>query len=113
MTADVGNLLFIEDKNDSTKKRPYICLHVFHNEAGIPYNWLVLPITSTKTVGIENLVEVKHHKLNSASSYAKLNNIETIPWSDDIEISKRKFNKKYLTGIIKKLYQDILTDIKN
>jgi len=95
MKAEIGSLLFITDKNDSNKKRPHICIHVFTNKAGIPYNWLLLPITSAIAVGIDNLVEVKHQKLHSAS-FAKLNNIESVAWNDDIEVSKRKFAKRYV-----------------
>lgn len=95
MKAEIGSLLFIQDKNDTSKKRPHICIHVFTNRAGVPYNWLLLPITSKTMVGTDNLIEVKHQKLHSIS-YAKLNNIESVSWSDDIEISKRKFAKKYV-----------------
>lgn len=95
MKADEGALLFIEDKLDATKKRPFMCVHVFRNKAGVPYNWLVLPITSKDSVGKDNLVEVGHDKLGKAQSYAKLNNIESISWNDKIEISSKKFAKKY------------------
>ncbi len=95
MKAEIGSLLFIQDKNDPSKKRPHICIHVFTNTEGVPYNWLLLPITSTTVVGKDNLVEVKHQKLHS-SSYAKLNNIESVAWSDGIEVSKRKFAKRYV-----------------
>ena len=102
MKADVGSLLFIQDKIDSNKKRPHICIHVFTNDAGIPYNWLVLPITSIDTVGKGNLVEVKHRKLKS-TSYAKLNNIISIPWNDNIEVAKVNFAKKYAREVTSRL----------
>lgn len=102
MKAEVGSLLFIKDKNDSSKKRPYICLHVFTNRAGVPYDWLVVPITSTDSVGNENLVEVAHPKL-SVPSYAKLNNIESISWNDEIEIAKKKFDAIYVRDVTEKL----------
>jgi mRNA-degrading endonuclease toxin of MazEF toxin-antitoxin module len=102
MKAEVGNLLFIKDKNDISKKRPYICIHVFTNKAGIPYDWLIVPITSTDRVGIENLVQVTHSKL-AVKSYAKLNNIESISWNDEIEVAKTKFNAQYVKDVTDKL----------
>lgn len=103
--ADEGALLFIEDKLDATKKRPYICMHVFKNKAGVPYNWLVLPITSKDSVGKENLVEVKHDKLGKSISYAKLNNLECISWNEKIEIAAKKFADTYMKTVRDKLGQ--------
>lgn len=111
MKADIGSLLFIEDKHDNNKKRPHICIHVFTNKAGVPYNWLILPITSNNTVGENNLIEVKHRKLNSIS-FAKINNIKTIPWSDDIEVARMGFAKKYVAAIVEKI-NCCLTDTNN
>lgn len=100
--AEVGSLLFIKDKNDTSKKRPYICIHVFTNTAGVPYDWLIVPITSTDKVGVENLVEVAHTKL-CTKSYAKINNLESISWNEDIEVSKRKFMPQYIKDVTDKL----------
>ena len=72
--ATEGNLIFIQE---GIKRRPYICVKVYRNKAGIPYNWLVLPITSSTAVGFENLFQIEHPKLNK-KSYIKLNNIQTI-----------------------------------
>jgi mRNA-degrading endonuclease toxin of MazEF toxin-antitoxin module len=102
MKAEVGSLLFIEDKKDSSKKRPYICIHVFTNKAGVPYDWLIVPITSTDKVGTENLVEVEHNKL-CCKSYAKINNIESISWNEKIEVAKKKFLAQYVKDVTDKL----------
>ncbi len=103
MKGKAGSLFFIKDKNDATKKRPYMCIHVFTNTAGIPYNWLVVPITSIDTVGSDNLVEVAHDKL-SCKSYAKLNNIESISWnSKEIEVAKKLFTQQYVRDVTDKL----------
>lgn len=109
--ADVGSLLFMKDELDAEKTRPFICVHVFSNEAGVPYDWLVMPITSNDGVGSENLVEVKHEKLASVS-YAKLNNMKCISWSDKIELSSKKFKKQYVKDILSKL-KKILSDSKD
>lgn len=102
MKAEIGSLLFIKDKNDENKKRPCMCIHVFTNNASVPYNWLIVPITSTDKVGSDNLVEVTHGKL-SARSYAKLNNIESISWNDEIEVAKRKFSAESVRDVTNKL----------
>lgn len=106
MKADIGSLLFIKDKIDESKKRPFVCVHIFSNNAGVPYNWLILPITSKDSVGKDNLVEISHAKLGSTKSYAKLNNMTSIPWDDEIEVSKRKFAKKHIRSV-----QDRLSEI--
>lgn len=103
MKADVGALLFIQDKLDATKRRPYICVHIFTNTAGVPYNWLIAPITSKDSVGTNNLVKLSHSKLGSDVSYAKINNIETISWSDKIEIATQKFANKHTRSVQDKL----------
>jgi mRNA-degrading endonuclease toxin of MazEF toxin-antitoxin module len=102
MKADIGSLLFIKETN-SAKKRPYMCVYVFKNTAGVPYDWLVVPITSTDSVGMTNLIPVKHAKLNSIESYAKLNNIRSISWSDEIEVAKVKFDSSYVRDVSVKL----------
>lgn len=94
MQADVGSLLFIPDPMNG-KKRPHICVSVFRNESGVPYNWLVVPITSTVTVGAHNLVEVMHPKLHKLS-YAKLNNLTSIKANALIEVAKKHFTDDYL-----------------
>ena len=106
MKADVGSLLFIPDRKNC-KKRPHICISVFRNLAGVPYDWMVVPITSTVTVGMENLVEVKHPKL-SLQSYAKLNNITCIKSNKEIEVSKITFSEDYLTTIAVRIKELIL-----
>ncbi len=102
MKAKVGSLLFIKDKNNATKKRPFMCIHVFTNTAGVPYDWLVVPITSKECVGTNNLVEVGHTKL-SAKSYAKINNIESISWNDEIEVANEKVMPRYVKEVTDKL----------
>lgn len=92
MNADVGSLLFIKDQ-DTGKRRPHICVGVFTNRAGIRYDWLVLPITSTETVGDANLVPVFHKKLKR-NSFAKLNNIKTIKADEEIEIASDHFSEE-------------------
>ena len=97
MNADVGNLLFILDK-DTGKKRPHVCIHVFTNNAGVKYDWLVLPITSAGTVGNRNLVCIKHKKLKKLS-FAKLNNLTTIKADESIEIAEEKVDFENIESI--------------
>jgi mRNA-degrading endonuclease toxin of MazEF toxin-antitoxin module len=96
--AKEGNLIFIQENE---KRRPYICVKVFYNKAGVPYNWLVLPITSNNSLGSENLIPITHPKL-SKNSYVKINNIKTIPWNDDYEV-KNKIDNETLDKIIKRI----------
>lgn len=84
---------------------------MFSNEAGVPYDWLVMPITSHDSVGAENLVEVAHVKLAS-TSYAKINNMKCISWSDKIELASKKFKKQYIKDILAKL-KKILSNEKD
>lgn len=107
--ADVGSLLFIKDELEAEKTRPFICVHIFANSKGVPYDWLVMPITSNDGVGQDNLVEVKHSKLAS-KSYAKINNMKCIPWNDEIEVSSRKFRKQYVKEIRVKLNNILMKD---
>lgn len=107
MRADVGSLLFIPDPKGS-KKRPHICIKVFTNLAGVPYDWLVIPITSTVTVGMDNLMEVEHPKL-SLKSYAKINNITCVKASDKIEVAKMSFSKDCVKSIAVRIKELILT----
>lgn len=100
MVATEGSLIFIQE---SEKRRPYLCIKVFRNTAGVPYNYLVLPITSKTTVGMENLVAIVHPKL-SKESYVKLNNIQTIKLPEDVEI-KAKINNDLLDHIINIIYK--------
>lgn len=113
MKAVVGSLLFIEDKNDAAKKRPYMCIYVFRNEAGVPYDWLIVPITSTDTASKKYLVPVGHVKLNMRS-YAKISNIESISWNKKIEVAKKLFEPQYVKDVQEKLRnifkQDDITD---
>lgn len=102
MKAVTGSLLFIQDKKQAAKKRPYMCIHVFTNEAGVPYDWLIVPITSTCTVGKNNLVEVRHRKL-TLRSYAKISGVESISWNDEIQVAKHKFGDEELRDVQEKL----------
>lgn len=103
MKAEVGSLLFIQDKTNPAKKRPYICIHVFTNKVGVEYDWLIVPITSTSTVGDDNLVEVRHKKL-TMKSYAKISNVESISWvSRKIEVAKQKFEQQHVRDVQEKL----------
>jgi len=80
----VGNLIIIPRGNEEgAKKVYYIVTKQFNNTAGLPYNWLVFPITSHTTVGLHNLVKVTHPSL-VRTSYAKLNNVTTIGHIDVI-----------------------------
>jgi len=98
MSAEIGSLLFIKDTNDATKKRPFMCIQVFRNKAGIIYDWLVIPITSKNVIREEYLVSILHPKLNQIS-FAKLNNITSISWSNEIEVAKVKFEDKYVRDV--------------
>lgn len=100
--ATEGNLIFIPEGD---KRRPYICVKVFRNNAGIPYNWLVLPITSSTSVGFSNLFPIEHTKLHK-KSYVKLNNIQTIKWDEKYEI-KKKINEKTLDQLIETICKSI------
>lgn len=100
--AEEGSLIFIQE---GSKRRPHICIKVYRNNAGVPYNWLVLPITSCKTVGDNNLFKVDHPKLNKIS-YAKLNNMRTIVWDDSYEV-KNKINLTQLDKLITKICKSL------
>lgn len=100
--AEEGNLIFIPE---GEKRRPYICIKVYRNTAGVPYNWLVLPITSTTSVGFDNLFPIEHPKLNK-ESYVKINNIQTIKWDSKFEI-KKKINNETLDQLIEKICKSL------
>ena len=100
--AEEGNLIFIQE---GEKRRPYICVKVYRNKAGIPYNWLVLPITSSMSVGNENLYQIKHPKLHK-TSFVKINNIKTIAWDENYEV-KNKINQKILDELIDKICKSL------
>jgi len=102
MSAEIGSLLFIKDTKDATKKRPFICVRVFRNNANIPYDWLVIPITTKCIIKPKYLVELSHPKLNQVS-YAKLNNITSISWNNEIEVAKVKFDDKYVKDVQQKI----------
>lgn len=102
MKARVGSLLFMQDRNDATKKRPYICVQICRNNAGVPYNWIIVPITSALTVGEDYLTEVKH-KMLTLKSYAKISNIESVSWRDEIKVVKERFDTQYVRDVQKKL----------
>lgn len=102
MSAEIGSLLFIKDTNDATKKRPYICIRVFRNNANVPYDWLVVPITSKKVIREEYLVSISHPKLNQVS-YAKINNITSISWNNEIEVAKVKFSDETVRDVQEKI----------
>lgn len=101
MKAVEGSLLFIQDKYTTAKRRPFICIHVFRNRAGVAYNWLIVPITSTHTVGESNLIEVKHERLK-IPSYAKISNIESISWREEIQVVEC-FSTHYIRDVQEKL----------
>ena len=98
MSAEIGSLLFIKDTNDATKKRPFMCIRVFRNNANIAYDWLVVPITTKDVIKASYLVKIQHPKLNQIS-YAKLNNITSISWNKEIEVAKIKFEDKYVKDV--------------
>jgi len=98
MSAEIGSLLFIKDTNDATKKRPFMCIQVFRNNANIAYDWLLVPITSKSVINEDYLVVIAHPKLNQVS-YAKLNNITSISWNKEIEVAKVKFEDKYVRDV--------------
>lgn len=100
--AEEGNIIFIQE---GVKRRPYVCVKVFKNKAGVPYNWLVLPITSTTSVGHENLFPIEHPKLHK-KSYVKINNIQTIKWDDKYEI-KSKINETSLDKLIERICKSL------
>lgn len=102
MKAESGSLIFIKDEHDPLKRRPFICVHVFTNNAKVPYNWWVIPITSKNTIGLDNLVEIKHQRL-STISWAKINDLHSIKWNDDYEIAQRKFAKRYIKDVKDKI----------
>jgi hypothetical protein len=100
--AEIGSLIFIKDKLEPEKRRPFICIAIFTNKAKVPYNWWMLPITSKNTIGLENLVEVKHPKL-SVISFVKINDLQSVKWDDSYEVAKKKFAKKYIVDIKNKI----------
>lgn len=103
--AEEGNLIFIKEKD---KKRPYICVKVFRNNAGVPYNWLVLPITSSGAVGKNNLFPIEHPKLKKVS-FVKLNNIQTISWDNDFE-TRPKIKINILNQLVDRICKSLKID---
>lgn len=108
---NVGSLLYIADA--SGKNRPHICVMGFKNEAGVVYDWLVIPITSLTTVGNDNLVEIEHHKLKKPS-FAKINNMFTLSETDteNCEVSPKKFAKDMIERVIDKLHDIMIKRLK-
>ena len=100
--ATEGNLIFIPEGD---KRRPYVCIKVFRNKVGIPYNWLVLPVTSSTSGGAANLFPIEHPKLHK-KSYVKINNIQTIKWDEKYE-TKSKINYEILDQIINKICKSL------
>lgn len=94
--------------NEDEKKRPYICILVFTNDANIAYNYLVIPITSKKTIGMKNLVRIKNVNLKSPS-YAKLSNIKSIRADSEYEKTS-KISKKYYKKILINFYDRFFKD---
>lgn len=99
--VEVGSLLYLKDLR-TNKNRPYVCIHIFKNNARVAYDWLVVPITSKNKVGVNNLVEIHHPKLFK-KSYAKLSNILSIPCSSEIKVSSTKFDGATVRDVISKL----------
>lgn len=102
MKAEIGSLLFMQDKYNATKKRPYICVQVCRNNAGVIYNWLLVPITSKNIVGTDYLTEVRHPRL-SLRSYAKISNIESVSWKNEMNVATEKFEQQYVRDVQRKL----------
>ena len=94
------SLIYLKNSLDQ-KKRPHICIAVFKNNAGIPYNYMVIPLTTKKTVGFQNLVFVRHNKLKQ-DSYAKICNIFTVNADEICEIHG-KISIRYYKRITSKL----------
>lgn len=85
MYPEQGSCVFIRRQRDNvSKKVAHMILAVGKNDAGIPYNWIGIPITSKETVGEKNLVEINHPKLKM-KSYAKIIDPHTF-----------KYNAKYM-----------------
>ncbi len=100
--AEEGNLIFIQE---GTKRRPYVCVKVYKNKAGVPYNWLILPITSSESVGKRNLYPISHPKLHK-ESFVKINNIRTVAWDDKFEV-KSKINQQTLDDLINEICKSL------
>jgi hypothetical protein len=100
---NIGTIIF---KQNIDKVRPYICIHVYKNKAGIPYNWLIIPVTTSNKVGVDNLVKIKHDILKD--SYVKINNMTTIQIEDikHIKISKHHLDNNNIRLIIYKIIKN-------
>lgn len=108
-----GKLLYkreelLEDA-EKNKRRPYMCINVFSNNAGVPYDYLLAPITSTKTVGNKNLVKIDHPKLKK-DSYCKLNNIFIVPAEQmsNYDASEILFDEDIINSVVDKLRELLL-----
>lgn len=103
-------LLYKQDNNDATKQRPYLCVTAFPNNAGVLYNYLLIPITSVKTVGDKNLVSITHRKLKK-DSYCKLNNMFTVNANEMCmyECVREKFEEKVVKKVLNSLKKLLIT----
>jgi len=101
----IGSVFF---KSDHGKVRPYVCLHIYKNKVGIPYDYMIAPITTSTAVGIKNLVHINDTE-KTKKSYVKINNIQTIQSSElnDIEISRIKLDSKSTRLIILKIIKTL------
>lgn len=101
---EVGTIIF---KYDRGKVRPFVCIHMYTNNAGVIYDYLIAPITSSNKLGNDNLIRIDHEILKK--SYVKINNIQTISEDslDGIKISKFKLDKENVRCVIIKIIKTL------
>lgn len=78
--------------NGKSKRVAHLIIYVAY-VAGVPYNWIGIPITSKTTVKAHNLIEVKHPKFK-IKSYAKIIDPYTFVFDKTMEKSKVPFDKE-------------------
>ena len=102
---DQGSILF---KMDHGKIRPFLCIHVYKNQSGIAYDYLIAPITTSVTVGLKNLVHINDTE-KIKCSYVKINNIQTIHNFElnNIRISKNKLDEESTRLVILKIIKTL------
>ena len=102
----LNSLLYLKKdaEKDKTKQRPYLCITAFYNSAGVIYEYLLVPITSSTSVGERNLVQISHEKLKK-DSYCKLNNILVVSRKDieNYECIKQKFERTVVKEVLNSL----------
>lgn len=96
----IGTILY---KEHMGKTRPFVCISKYTNNAGVVYNYLIAPITSSSKLGDENLVAINHDLLKG--SFIKINNIQTIQEVDldSVKISKFQLDKTEIRYAIVKI----------